>query len=171
MFVQWWHKACGSKRPISDLTWGLLIPETALMTMSLSMDSPETQGKIKYYCSKTKGLSKSYIKTYYCRSFFKYVIWKEFKMTSPYNGKHMPQLDTLWHKVKPPVLEMDYSLLNHWLKGSHNCPHKYHRILPKLLVTLCNLMVMPYCWRQHLFMSSSREKSSWCPTRSFTPTE
>lgn len=64
----------------------------------------------------TKGLLKSYMETYYCRSFLKYIyIGKE--MESPSYGETMPILDTLC-VVKPPVPGMDYVLLSHWLKGS-----------------------------------------------------
>lgn len=43
----------------------------------------------------------------------------------------------------------------------------HHRLLPGLLVTLCNLMVRPYCRRQYLSPSFNMENWSWCLSRSF----
>lgn len=48
---------------------------------------------------------------------------------------------------------------------------KHQRLLPRVLATLHNLMARPYCWRQYFLMSLNTEKSIWCLSRSFSPTD
>lgn len=49
---------------------------------------------------------------------------------------------------------------------SWNYP-RHHRLLSTLLVALYNLMIRPYCWRQHLLMSSNLEKLNQFLIKSF----
>lgn len=59
----------------------------------------------------------------------------------------MFQVDILFYKVKPPVLGMGHILLSHWTKATHET-HPHHQISKatvKVMLTLHNLMVRPYC--------------------------
>lgn len=61
-------------------------------------------------------------------------------------GKTMPHLDIICYQVKAPVPEMGDIFLSFWLMWSHRSPPKNHyQLLPRLLVTLHNLTLRPYC--------------------------
>lgn len=82
-------------------------------------------------------------------------------MESPCNGERRLQLD---HR-KSPLLEIGHIFLCCCTKEPSGHPPTY-----RLLVVLHNLMVESYCGGHNLLMSSTVEKSSWCLTRSSTPT-
>lgn len=93
----------------------------------------------------------------------------EFKWSHHVIQERMPQINMVWHKVRTPVAEMGYILLNHWTNGYHGAS-KYQRLMLMPLVALHIQKVRPHRWRPNLHMSSNM-KYSWCPTKSFNPTD
>lgn len=55
-------------------------------------------------------------------------------------GETRPRLDILCHQIQTLAPRMGYSLLSRWLKWLYD-RRKHHRLSPRLLTTLCNLMV------------------------------
>lgn len=79
-------------------------------------------------------------------------------MEPPNNGGDNVQPDIVYHQVK---LSVSGWITSSWVAGqwvSMDSP-KHHRPLAKLLVALHNLMVVPYCWKQHLHHQTRRIRS------------
>lgn len=70
--------------------------------------------------------------------------------------------DIICHQAKPGAPEMGYIVLNHWPKNSHRYLYynKHHRVLPRLLATLYNLVVRTNFWITFIYTIKQRNQAS-----------
>lgn len=84
-------------------------------------------------------------------------------------GETRPRLDILCHRIQTLAPRMGYSLLSRGLKWLYD-PRKHHRLSPRLLTTLCNLMVkllLETPWLKVI----EQEELDWCSSKSLTSTD
>lgn len=116
-----------------------------------------------------KGLLKSHLEKYYCRSFSKYMKWEELK----WSHYIMREENALTRYLMPPNKTSNARnglyLVESLSKGCSMDPlPKHHRLLSRLWATIHNLMVRLYCWRHNLHILSN--ELSWANSKlEFSP--
>lgn len=109
------------------------------------------------------GHLRDHMETCYCRSFLKYIhIQTESKTESPNNRwdsapTRQPSLATKWN------LQWQEWVTSCWVVGQKDPEETPQNLrqLSRFLLGPHNLIVRPYCGKQHLYLSLNMEKCSW----------
>lgn len=87
-------------------------------------------------------------------------VWLEFKMSYSILGSNSP---TRCHRqTKNGLLLLELFVSE--VPKSPNCV-----LLPLILITIQNFVIIYSCWKHHMLESQNIEKSSWYSSGSFTP--
>jgi len=107
-----------------------------------------------WWGGETEGHLRDHIETYYSRDFLRYIhIWKKSKWSHQITENTKPQLDLFRYQVKPTSHRNALCFIELSVKEAPQL-----RLLSRLLDALHKLMLLPYCWRQHLHISLNIKK-------------